>query len=144
MLKRNAVIKEDELFDAILNILKNHKFSVDFPEIRYWQATPTEKGVNYLIFRDGEGFFKRENGKHQVTVVVEFTAVIFGEDAAILGTTILRELIQLIGENQSWGFAYVFTELSKREKLGEIQGLNSCEIVLETLVKYKTDTFYLE
>ena len=138
------IIREQEIFNQILEKLKQAKFSVDFPVINYWQAQPTEQKVNYLFFRDYEAFFKKENFLQKVTVPVEFTAVIFSEDAAILGTTILLELIQLIGLNQSWGFKQVFTELSKREKHCETQGANSCEIVLEVLVTYKTNSFYLE
>ena len=138
------LIKEQEIFDAILEKLKAAEFSVDFPVINYWQAQPTEQRVNYLFFRDYEGFFKRQNQLHDVIVPVEFTAVIFAEDAAILGSTVLLELIQLIGENQSWGLKNVTTELSKREKHCETLGADSCEIVLETLVKYKTNSFYIE
>ena len=140
----NKVIKETELFAVILEKLKEAEFTVDFPVINYWQAQPTEQGINHLTFRDYEAFFKKENGQHKVTLPVEFTAVLFDNDAAILGTTILLELIQLIGKNQSWGFHQVFTELSKREKLCETQGANSCEIVLEVLITYKTNSFYLE
>ena len=139
-----GLIKEEDIFNQILEKLRSAKFSVEFPVITYWQAQPTEQGKNYLFFRDYEAFFQRENLLHKVTVPVEFTAVIFAEEAAILGTTILLELIQLIGRNQSWGFKQVFTELSKREKHCATQGANSCEIVLEVLITYKTNSFYLE
>ncbi len=138
-----AIIKEQELLAAILEKLQQAEFTVDFPVINYWQAQPTEQGVNHLTFRDYEAFFKKENLQHKITLPVEFTAVIFNKDAAILGTTILLELIQLIGKNQSWGFPQIYTELSKREKHCATQGANSCEIVLEVLISYKTNSFYL-
>ncbi len=143
-MKNAPIIKEQELFAVILKKLKQAKFSVEFPTINYWQAQPTEQNINHLFFRDYEGFFKKDNFQHKVVLPVEFTAVIFGKDAAILGTTILLELIQLIGQNQSWGFQGVFTELSKREKLSETQGVESCQVLLEILITYKTNSFYLE
>ena len=143
-MKKAAIIQEQELFTVILEKLKEAKFSVDFPVINYWQAQPTEQGINHLTFRDYEAFFKKENCQHKVTLPVEFTAVLFADDAAILGTTILLELIQLIGKNQSWGFPQIYTELSKREKHCATQGANSCEIVLEVLITYKTNSFYFE
>ena len=143
-MKQAAIIKEQNLLNIILQKLKEAKFSIEFPEINYWQAQPTEKGINYLFFRDYEAFFKKENCQHKVSLPVEFTAVIFDNNAAIIGTNILLELIQLIGNNQSWGFQHMFTELIKREKHCETQGANSCEIVLEVLITYKTNSFYLE
>ena len=143
-MKKAPIIKELELFNVILQKLKEAKFSIDFPEINYWQAQPTEKGINYLFFRDYEAFFKKDNGQHKVSLPVEFTAVIFNNNAAIIGSNILLELIQLIGNNQTWGFSNIFTELIKREKHCETQGANSCEIVLEVLISYKTSSFYLE
>ena len=137
-------MKEQEIFEAILKRLKEAEFSVDFEVINYWQAQPTEQRVNHLFFRDYEGFFKRQNQLHEVIVPVEFTAVLFSEEAAILGTTVLQELIQLIGRNRSWGLKGVTTELSKREKHCETQGADSCEVVLEVMVKYKTSSFYIE
>lgn len=139
-----CIFSEVDLFRAIEKALNEGEFSTKFDVIKYWQANATERGANYLIFRDSEAFFKKENGKHRVALAIEFTAVIFDNDAAILGTTVLTELIQLIGRNESWGFKHVFTELSKREKFCETQGANSCEIVLEVLIKYKTNTFYLD
>ena len=138
------MIKEQEIFNSILTNLKDAKFSADFEVINYWQAQPTEQRVNHLFFRDYEAFFKRQNQQHEVTLLIEFTAVIFAEKVAILGTTILQELIQLIGGNRSWGLNGVTTELSKWEKHCETQGAYSCEIVLEVMVKYKTNSFYIE
>lgn len=132
-----------ELINVIAEKVTTIESESEIEIFEYWHPRKVEKGKNTIYFRDGETFYSRISQQHEAKVLVEFTGVIFDEQAAILGTRLLTELIKWVGKNKTWGFNSCNTELIRSEKFVDIQGEKSCEVVLETLIKYRTNLFHL-